>query len=99
MSVQQLSASMGQYQQQHQQPIYTSAGEVPAIFNTTETPPYPSLGVIEEMLNAPAAQLDWRLYDSRVSGVEETNQDNFWFPAAPPAPLGVDYSYPPGGNS
>lgn len=84
--------------EQQQYPTYTTGGEMPiALSNTEGAPHYPSLGVIEEMLNAPA-QLDWRLYDSRVSGLEETNQDTFWFSGAPPVSLEGEFTYHPGDN-
>ena len=84
--------------EQQQYPTYTPDGEMPsALSNTDGAPHYPSLDVIEEMLNAPA-QLDWRLYDSRVSGLEETNQDTFWFSGASPVPLEDEFTYPLGGN-
>ncbi|KAJ5682036.1 uncharacterized protein N7477_001976 [Penicillium maclennaniae] len=84
--------------EQQQYLDYTSNGEIPvALSNTDDALHYPSLDVIEEMLNAPA-HLDWRLYDSRVSGLEETNQDTFWFSATPPVPLEGGFTYPPSGN-
>ena len=48
---------------QQQYPVFTAAPtatpDIPlALFNATESTPYPELGVIEDMLDAPA-QLDW----------------------------------------
>lgn len=77
--------------------VNTSAGDLqPAAFNPTEVAPYSSLGVIEDMLNAPA-QLDWRLYDSHVFGLGTVDQDNnIWYPAAMTAP-DLDFDgYTPG---
>lgn len=82
-----------------QQPVYNSAAAnvQTTMFDSTGAPLYSSLGVIEEMLNAPAAQLDWRLYDSRVSGFEAANQDNMWYSNGPAAPPEVDLlAYPSG---
>lgn len=52
-----------------------------AIFGTADAS-YSSLDVIEDMLNTPA-QLDWRLYDSRASGIETATTDNLWLPVDP----------------
>ncbi|CAG8011420.1 unnamed protein product [Penicillium olsonii] len=62
----------------------------PATQNATipsagETPSYTSLGVIEDMLDGPA-QLDWRLYDSRISGVEMATNHNVWYSENPATP-------------
>lgn len=84
-------------QQQH--PMYNSAAAnmQTTMFDSTGAPLYSSLGVIEEMLNAPAAQLDWRLYDSRVSGFEAVSQDNLWYSNGPAAPPEVEFiAYPSG---
>lgn len=76
--------------------VYTSAGDMQtAAFNPTEPPSYSSLGVIEDMLNTPA-QLDWRLYDSHIFGLEAADEDNIWLPAATTAPE-LDFDvYTPG---
>lgn len=93
------SRSLGTPVEQPLYPTYTSADGMPtAPINADDAPSYQSLAVIEDMLSDPAAHLDWRLYDSRVSGLEESNRDNFWFSGAPPAPLEVDFTYPPGSN-
>ncbi|KAJ5602118.1 hypothetical protein N7510_011652 [Penicillium lagena] len=60
----------------------------PAVHPTAEFPSHLSLGVIEEMLNS-SAELDWRLWDSRVNGFEMANQNNMWYfdsPSEPPMP-------------
>ncbi|KAJ5895032.1 hypothetical protein N7495_006723 [Penicillium taxi] len=61
-----------------QQQYPFSFAEMQDIMQSTETPSYSSLGVIEDMLNTPA-QMDWSLYDSRMYGVETTNRDK-WIP-------------------
>ncbi|OQD87246.1 hypothetical protein PENANT_c006G03571 [Penicillium antarcticum] len=54
-----------------------------------ETPSYNSLEVIGDMLSLPA-QLDWRLYDSRISGIDMATNDNVWYSASSSAP-GFDF--------
>ncbi|KAK9858740.1 hypothetical protein MYU51_018049 [Penicillium brevicompactum] len=67
-------------------PMYAANYETPRVIpSTAGTPSYTSLGVIEEMLDGPA-QLDWRLYDSRISGVEMATNNNVWYSDAPATP-------------
>ncbi|KAJ5748660.1 uncharacterized protein N7511_010356 [Penicillium nucicola] len=65
---------------------FPAVAEVPNQMHIPDqTPAYNSLGVIGDMLNLPA-QLDWRLYDSRISGIEMATNDNVWYSASSPAP-------------
>ncbi|RLM00164.1 hypothetical protein CFD26_107054 [Aspergillus turcosus] len=41
--------------------------------------PFGSLGVIEEMFDAPT-NLDWRLWDQQIQGFEDANARTFWYP-------------------
>ncbi|KAJ5550779.1 hypothetical protein N7461_005477 [Penicillium sp. DV-2018c] len=61
-------------------PMYTpNVGEVqPTVPDPSQTPSYNSLGVIEDMLDVPA-QLDWNLYDSRVSGFGMATNNTPWY--------------------
>ncbi|KAJ5774191.1 hypothetical protein N7457_009087 [Penicillium paradoxum] len=57
-----------------------------AMPNPDRTQSYNSLEVIEDMLAVPA-QLDWHLYDSRISGVESTSNNNAWYSDGPADPM------------
>ncbi|KAJ5579686.1 uncharacterized protein N7459_005671 [Penicillium hispanicum] len=74
-------------------PVFTTAtAEMPpTMYNPTESTPYPGLGVIEDMLNTPA-QLNWRLYDSRVFGFETPVQDSLWYSGASSSSTGMDFT-------
>ncbi|KAJ5891462.1 uncharacterized protein N7473_007690 [Penicillium subrubescens] len=84
---------------QEQYPTYTTASAddmQAAMYNTTSsTPSYSSLEVIGDMLSTPA-QIDWRLYDSRVSGYPVVSQDNSWYLGAQALPTNMDFTYPNG---
>ncbi|CAG8878586.1 unnamed protein product [Penicillium salamii] len=70
------------------------SGSIPSVGGT---PSYTSLGVIEDMLDGPT-QLDWRLYDSRISGVEMATNNNVWYSDNPATPYdfsGYDPTKPP----
>ncbi|KAJ5966540.1 hypothetical protein N7481_013254 [Penicillium waksmanii] len=65
-----------------------------AAYGSSEAPSLSSLGLIEDMLNTPG-QMDWRLYDSRISGFGPSDQDMLWVPdiTVPPT-LDEFLSYP-----
>ncbi|GIJ89772.1 hypothetical protein Asppvi_008717 [Aspergillus pseudoviridinutans] len=46
-------------------------------------PPFTSLDVIEEMLDAPT-NLDWRLWDQQIQGFEDENVHTLWYPGLEP---------------
>ncbi|KAJ5175012.1 uncharacterized protein N7482_000889 [Penicillium canariense] len=84
-------ASTSMNQEQYQMYAAANAGDLQAaMYNTSETPSYSPLDVIKDMLNTPA-QLDWRLYDSRVSGFAGPNQGNVWLPGTQGTPMGMDF--------
>ncbi|OGE57630.1 hypothetical protein PENARI_c001G06720 [Penicillium arizonense] len=89
------SNSQPELDQQHLQ-RYPAVAEVQTSMHVAgETPAHNSLGVIGDMLNLPA-QLDWRLYDSRISGIEMATNDNVWYSTAASAPELGFASYPSG---
>ncbi|OQE22551.1 hypothetical protein PENSTE_c010G04977 [Penicillium steckii] len=51
-----------------------------------EAPSLSSLGFIEDMLSTPD-QMDWRLYDSRISGFGPSDQEILWAPDVSGMPL------------
>ncbi|KAJ5092946.1 hypothetical protein N7456_008807 [Penicillium angulare] len=73
-----------------QQPMLSPDGMQAAILtNTSQTPSYASLDVINEMLSMPS-ELDWNMYDSKMYGFS-TAQDNAW--TSEPTP-DMDFSMP-----